>query len=279
MSTPALTRWTCEGVTLIGDAHRPGGVTLAFTERAGGVSSGPYDSLNLGDACGDEPGKVLENRRRALSAMGLAGLDDRLISLKQVHGDKVLSIGEGALSLDEARELASEGADAVVCTERDVAVLLCSADCLLAILVAPNGGFAVAHSGWRGTALEISGKALDELCARTGARPDEVFCYLGPHIGAGDYEVSGDLADRFRESFGDEVIVGERNLDLGACVRQTLERRGVSSTYIVEHEQTNTFASKRFFSYRASGGTCGRIGALACMPTDGSDVRPETAVG
>ena len=268
MSKPTLTRWTSEGVTLIGDARRPGGVTLAFTERGGGVSTGAYAFLNLGDACGDDPELVLENRRRALVALGLGGLEDRLISLKQVHGDRVLTIGEGALSLEEAREEAVEGADGVVCTEPDVAVLLCSADCLLAILVAPAGGFAVVHSGWRGTISEIAGKALDELCTRTGSAPEEVFCYLGPHIGVSDYEVSPELADRFRDAFGDEVIEGARNLDLGACVRLTLERKGVPSTYIVEGNEMNTSDTVRFFSYRAAGGVCGRIGALAAMPGD-----------
>ena len=266
MPTPTLTRWTSEGVTLIGDARRPGGVTLAFTERGGGVSTGAYASLNLGDACGDDPTCVRENRGRALVALGLNGLEDRLISLRQVHGDRVLVIGEGALSLQEAREEAAQGADGVVCCERDVVVLLCSADCLLAILVAPAGGFAVVHSGWRGTILGIAGKALDELCTRTGAAPDEVFCYLGPHIAAPDYEVSPELAKRFRDSFGDAVIEGERNLDLGACVRRTLEDKGVPSTYIVEGEETNTFDTRRFFSYRAADGVCGRIGALAAMP-------------
>ena len=119
---------------------------------------------------------------------------------------------------------------------------------------------------WLLDAFFTNHTALDELCARTGAAPDEVFCYLGPHIAASDYEVSPELAKRFRDSFGDAVIEGERNLDLGACVRQTLEDKGVPSTYIVEGEETNTFDTRRFFSYRAADGVCGRIGALAAMP-------------
>ncbi|MBQ6411515.1 MAG: laccase domain-containing protein, partial [Atopobiaceae bacterium] len=55
MTAPVLTRRTVGGVTLLGDEHRPGGVTLAFTERTGGVSQPPYASLNLGSRCGDDP--------------------------------------------------------------------------------------------------------------------------------------------------------------------------------------------------------------------------------
>ena len=65
----ALTRQTTCGVTLLTDESRPGGVALAFTERAGGVSEAPYASLNLGGRCGDEAAHVAENRRRALAAL------------------------------------------------------------------------------------------------------------------------------------------------------------------------------------------------------------------
>ena len=67
---PQLTRYAASGVTLLGDLRRPGGVTLAFTERTGGVSKPPYASLNLGSRCGDDPEAVAENRRRTLAALG-----------------------------------------------------------------------------------------------------------------------------------------------------------------------------------------------------------------
>ena len=69
MQAPSLTRYVANGVTLLGDTSRPGGVTFAFTERTGGVSKAPYASLNLGSRCGDDPACVAENRARALAAL------------------------------------------------------------------------------------------------------------------------------------------------------------------------------------------------------------------
>ena len=70
MAAPLLKSSECEGVALLGDPGRPGGVTLAFTGRCGGVSEAPFDSLNLGTHVGDDPASVAENRRRVLAAMG-----------------------------------------------------------------------------------------------------------------------------------------------------------------------------------------------------------------
>ena len=70
MAGAHLTTRTSHGVTLLSDERRPGGVTFAFTERSGGVSTGCFDSLNLGDACGDAAACVAQNRRRALAALG-----------------------------------------------------------------------------------------------------------------------------------------------------------------------------------------------------------------
>ena len=155
---PSITRCESNGVTLLADAERPCGVTLAFTERTGGVSAAPYASLNLGDACGDRAEDVAANRRRALDAIGAGACAERLVNPRQVHGDEVVVVREGTdAAVAAARRQAREGADAVVCLATDVPVLLCYADCVPVVLVAP-GGFAVVHSGWRGTDARIAAK-------------------------------------------------------------------------------------------------------------------------
>lgn len=265
MTSPSLTRYVSRGVTLIGDQSVPDGVTLAFTEREGGVSSGGYSSLNLGDACGDDPAAVAENRRRALAAIGAEGLEQRLVNPKQVHGDNVVVVRAGDdASVAAAQRSARSGADAVVVTARRVPVLLCFADCVPVIIVAP-GGFAVAHSGWRGTMAKISAKAVRTLMDEVGCGPSELLAYVGPHIGGADYEVSEELAVRFSDAFGSHVLVSPRHLDLGAAVMDALAEAGVSREQVSCVDASTASATDRFFSYRASGGSCGRHGAIAAM--------------
>ena len=262
---PSLERYQSGEVTLLSDARVAGGVTFAFTERTGGVSEAPYASLNLGDACGDDPGRVAENRRRALGAIGADGLAGRLVTPRQVHGDKVVRVASGD---DEAVRAAArearEGADAVVCTAECVPVLLCFADCVPVVLICP-GGFAVVHSGWRGTMARIVAKAARALAEQAGADVGEIRAYVGPHVLARDYEVSEELAARFAAEFGPDVIVGERNLDLSAGLAATLAEAGVGEGAVAWCGDSTASTTPRFFSYRAEEGTCGRHGALAVM--------------
>ncbi len=261
----ALARQTSGGVTLLADESRPGGVTLAFTERTGGVSAAPFSSLNLGSRCGDEAACVTENRRRALAAIGAEGLLARLVVPHQVHGDHVVTVRSAEPdALAAARAEAEAGADAVVCAASGVPVLMCFADCVPVILVAP-GAFAVVHSGWRGTIARIAEKAARALCAEAGCAPRELLAYVGPHIGWADYEVSEELAERFEAAFGPAAVPEPRHLDLAACVRAALADAGVAEGSVTVCDVSTASATDRFFSYRAEGGTCGRHAAIALM--------------
>lgn len=263
MVAPELVRRTAYGVTLLGDPHRPGGVTFGFLERTGGFSTGSYASLNLGTNCGDDPEVVERNRRLALRALGAENLFASLVSPLQVHGDHVVTIGADR-QVDDALDEAHQGADAIVCVQRDVPVLLCYADCVPIILVAPEG-FAVVHSGWKGTLLRIAAKALDELVRVCDCSTQDVAAYVGPHIGRVDYEVSSDILERFAEAFGPRVLGKKGTLDLGLAVRMALEERGVAPSMIVEVRESTASTTDRFYSYRAENKTCGRHGAIACM--------------
>ena len=93
----------------------------------------------------------------------------------------------------------------------------------------------------------------------------EVMAYIGPHIAGVDYEVSEELLDRFRDAFGAGVCLPGRCLDLGRAVALTLAEAGVPETNVAACEASTATATDRFFSYRASGGRCGRHGALAVL--------------
>ena len=252
-----------DGVTLVEGAIAD--ARFAFTERTGGVSEDAYSSLNLGSHVGDDPFAVQENRRRALEAMGATECEHDLLVPNQVHGDHIVTVtSNGADDLEAVREQIAEGCDAIVCTARKVPVMLCFADCVPVVLVAPNG-FAVVHSGWKGTIARISAKACQALCEAAGCTPKDISAYIGPHILGDEYEVSHELMDRFAVEFACIDATGSRMLDLSSAIRETLVDAGVDVNGIVDTKLSTVRQNDRFYSYRNEGGTCGRHAAIGVM--------------
>lgn len=251
------------GVTLVGSFE--GSVSFGFTERTGGVSLEPYAALNLGSHVGDDPAAVAENRRRALAALGCAGYGERLIVPNQVHGDHVAVVrASDPATLDAVRAEVAAGADAIVCVAPHVPVMLCFADCVPVVLTAPDG-FAVVHSGWKGTYARIAGKAARGLIEATGCAPRAVRAYIGPHILGDEYEVSLELIARFEERFRDAHPSGPRLLDLSACIGQALAEAGVPAGNITDPGLSTMRRNDRFYSYRVENGVCGRHAAVAVL--------------
>lgn len=249
------------------------GVRIAFTGREGGVSGGAFGSLNLGGHVGDSPDAVRENRARLLRAMGAGKA--QLIVPNQVHGTELVQVdGAGAEQVASARDAAAAGADGVLVAAANVAALLCFADCCPVILVAPSGRFAVVHAGWRGAVAGIVGKAARALAAADATACGVAACeaaqvaaginaYIGPHIRQECFEVGEDVAARFAERFGRACVPGERQVSLAAAVSADLQAAGVCPERIADAGICTMCRPEEFFSYRASGGVCGRHGAAA----------------
>ena len=250
-------------VTLVEGAHGP--VRFGFTERTGGVSAPPFTSLNLGTHVGDDPEAVGENRRRVLAALGAEGLIGGLLVPNQVHGDTVAVVdANDPAHLACVRAKIAEGADAIVCTVSDVPVMLCFADCVPVVLTCP-GGFAVIHSGWKGTLARIAGKAARVLAERTGCAPDAIRAAIGPHILGDEYEVSAELLDTFAGAFDAIGPNPDRLLDLSAAIVEALMEAGVPREAICDTQLSTMRDNDRFYSYRREAGTCGRHAAVAVM--------------
>ena len=240
-------------------------VRIAFSSRAGGTSAEPFFSLNLSDKVGDAPDAVAANRRRLLAALGAAHLEQRLVVPDQVHGSDIVVVGgHGAADVERAQAEARAGSDGVVCAHADVPVLLCFADCVPVILVAPNGAFAVAHAGWRGALAGIPAAALAVLAREAGCTARECNAYIGPHIGACCYETSADVLARFTGAFGTSCDAGARHLDLSAAVCASLLSAGADVSRIADAGICTACNADDYYSYRASGGKTGRHGAYAC---------------
>lgn len=249
------------------------GVRIAFTMRAGGVSEGAYASLNLGSHVEDDPAAVEENRSllmRALVPGDARQLSEMLVVPRQVHGDRALTI-EAADRIAQVQIEADQGADAIIVAIRDVAALLCFADCVPVIIVLPTGRFAVIHAGWRGVENTIAAKTLalmleQEECA-SGLLPKELLAganiYIGPYIHRECFETSEEVHDLFVAQFGESCSFDSRHIDLGEALRTQLGRLGVDLARICDLDRCSVCDNERFFSFRAQDGTAGRHGAVA----------------
>ena len=211
---------------------------MVFSTRRGGVSEGPYESLNLGILTDDDRSRVERNRELLAEA---AGLDGRAIAMGwQVHGNDVK-----LWDAPPAGDL--EQVDAHITARDDLALLVLVADCL-PVALAGGGRVALVHCGWRGLAGGILANAVacfDEPPAAA----------VGPGIGPCCYEVGGEVREHFEDRFADG-----RMLDLRAIAADRLRSAGVER---IEHVDLCTSCrDDLFFSHRRDAGVTGRQGGL-----------------
>ncbi len=249
------------------------GVRVVFTGRAGGASQGDYAGLNLATHVGDDLSVVEENRALLMHALDVP--DMPLVVPSQVHGSELVRIVAADRDhVDAARTEAAAGADGIVVTCPDVAALLCFADCTPVIIVSPTGAFAVVHAGWRGMAASIAPKAAHVLADHESKGADPAFrsaaealasynVYVGPYIHAECFETGSDVHDLFVAKMGPACAPDDRHVDLGRALAIDLERAGVDPARIADAGVCTACHPDAFYSYRASGGVCGRHGALA----------------
>ena len=215
------------------------GADVAVTARPGGVSSGPYASLNLSLSVGDDPRCVLENRRRLAASFGASPAD--FVFAGQVHAAAVRVVGEpdrgrGAFSLEDA----VPGTDALVTTSPAVVLAILTADCVPIVLHDPVAGvLACVHAGWRGTAAGVAAAAIAAMQA-LGSRPSDVIAGIGPAIARARYQVGPDVHQAVIRAFGSaasavmcpDSVPGRWRLDLWAANRLALRQAGVPDPQI-----------------------------------------------
>lgn len=229
------------------------GFAHGFSLRTGGVSQGPFASLNLGRSVGDAPEAVARNVVRFAEAVGLD--PDRLYEVSQVHGRGVRVVRED----DEVLAVRREEADALVARAPGHAVAVRTADCVPILLADPQrGAVAAVHAGWRGVVDRVLDAALEAL------DPDrtKVLCAIGPHIRAASFEVGEDVARAIAEAaHGEDVVFPgdpRPHVDLARAVRAQLRARGVELAHIDDVGGCTFTDAARFFSHRRDAGTTGR---------------------
>lgn len=212
------------------------GAEVRFTTRRGGVSSGPYASLNLGHYVDDEPASVAANVARVRELFGLEALQIGT----QVHEADVRPAGDPA------------PADGRVSTAPGVGCAVLAADCL-PIALAGDGAVAMVHAGWPGLAKGVVGSGVRALDGAVRAAA------IGPGVGACCYEVGPEV----HAAFGHDVA-GKANIDLKAIAAAQLHELGVD---LVHDAGLCTICSDPdlFFSHRRDRGVTGRQAGIAWL--------------
>lgn len=224
-------------------------VELAFTDRFGGVSTAPFDSLNLALLSQDAPEAVTENHRLMIEDFAPGAV---LVDMMQVHGADAVLV-DGPVAGDRP------SCDALVTMLPDLVLVVRAADCVPVLLADPvHGVIGAAHSGRLGLAKGVVPAAV-RLMREHGA--EEIIAWVGPHVCGGCYEVP--LAMQAEVAAVEPASLattswGTPALDLGAGVRAQLQREGVT----VRDASRCTQESPDLYSHRRDGAGAGRLAGL-----------------
>ena len=189
-----------------------------FTSRAGGVSAGIFESLNLRRNCEDDPENVRENYRRVIASIGC----DKYVYNSQQHTDIIRHV-ELSDALNDPYDPVPE-ADGLITHTPELALMAFGADCV-PILLEGDGVVAAVHAGWRGTAKGIAAKAVAEM----DCDPARIRAWIGPAIGICCYEVGDEVRSAMRDRLGSEAerFFRGKNVDLKGFNARLLELAGV----------------------------------------------------
>ena len=222
------------------------GLTHGFFDRAGGISTGLYGSLNCGPGSGDDSCAVIENRARVAAWFNIA--PSHLISLYQIHSAKVISLNK-----PWSRKAAPQ-ADAMVTSTPGIALGLLTADCGPLLLCDPKARvIAAAHAGWQGAFANIIEATVATMESHGGSR-DNISAVLGPTISQSAYQVGAefrqrfvDADQRFSQYFGPSNKTQHYQFDLPSFIMKRLKNVGIENCVDLD---LCTYANNSLFSYR-----------------------------
>lgn len=205
--------------------------------RSGGASTGSFGSLNVGDACGDDPENVVANRRRIGALLGL----EELIFARQVHGNAVCTAAKGCKQMPEC--------DALTTSDPGLGLVIQHADCQAVILYDPHRHVvANVHAGWRGSAANILAATVAAMQACYGSEPQDLLVGISPSLGPEHAEFIH-YRKELPESFW-HYQIKPNHFDFWEISRAQLIKCGVKERHI-EIAGLCTYADpERFFSYR-----------------------------
>lgn len=240
------------------------GIPHAFSTRLGGVSKGPFSSLNLGNPNGyeqqDDPANIQSNYHLLQQAIGCE--NRRLVRVHQVHGQCVAQVMD-------AKEFRFETqADALITSDPAACLSVRVADCVPVLLAGSDGRWVAAvHAGWRGVVAGVVPAALKQLTNAGNIAPSQVMAAIGPSISLSAFEVGDEVEDAFTSIFADQAPIrrvgnGKPHVDLRAGIELQLRRAGVPQSQIDTTDRCTYGDKDEFFSHRRDNGITGRMAAI-----------------
>jgi len=216
------------------------GVNVFYSTRIGGVSSPPYDTLNLHYGRGDDISNVKLNRKRFFNAVSIN--ERNIVYTKQTHSDIVNIVN------DSSEKLKGDG---MITDRKSIVLGVFTADCIAVFFHSPiNKIISIVHSGRAGAEKGIAKKGVDKMCEAFDIKAESIEALLGPSLGPCCYEVGKEFLKRFKREY---LIERKKSiyLDMWKMVREQLEESGVKK--ILVPEICSCSLDNLFFSYRKSG--------------------------
>lgn len=241
-------------------------VTHAFSTRLGGVSKGPWATMNLSGTRGDDPEAVEENKRRMARALGVRVGD--LTYTHQTHTTNVAVVREADRG---TRFMETDG---MVTNVPGLCLVTFYADCVPLYFVDPvHKAIGLSHSGWRGTVGKMGKVTVEKMKKTFGTDPKDLVAAIGPSICQDCYEVSGDVIEEFKKAFPgglwDQLFYekdnGKYQLDLWAANKAVLLEAGIPEEQIAVTNLCTHCNPDILFSHRAQGDRRGNLSAFLAL--------------
>ena len=242
----------------------------ALSTRKGGVSTIPFDSLNVGIHVGDLVKNVIENRKKICRAIGAS--TEKFVAMQQAHTANVTVIKSerdfgGLVSWEEGHK----NVDAIVTNLKNVTLFTMAADCAMTLFFDPvQQVLCLAHCGWRGALLNIYSNVIKVMSLEYGTQPQNLFAGISPTISCQSYQVGEDLIKKLNALYEPAIANGfykvENDgyyLDIQAILLYQLGELGVKNVELANictAENTNLF-----YSHRQESGKTGRFGIFAYL--------------
>lgn len=257
----ALVYYTANSLTAAG------GIAHGFSTRRGGVSSGPFSLLNLSRSREDPSENVRENSRLFRQAIGVPS--EPIVLCHQVHSDAIHVVSETD-ALSDLYNLDNMPGDGLITNCPGLTLSVFYADCIPVLLYDPvKRVIAAVHSGWRGTSLNIAGKAVSKMGEAFGSLPEHILAAIGPGICPHCFETHQDVPEAMTRSLGDAIAPfitplpsGKFHVDLKRIIQKRLLLQGLLPSHISLSGLCTACHSDHFWSHRKLGEERGNQAAM-----------------
>jgi len=240
------------------------GIKNCFTTKCGGKSKGKIEGLNLGFRVGDNKVDVLSNYRLVAEDIGLEF--ENMVASRQQHTDNIRIITNEDAGKGVTKPSDIFDTDGLVTGEKNIPLVVFSADCYPVLLAdKEKNAVAAVHSGWKGTLLDIAGKAVEIMTERFNVKPENIVAAVGTGIGSCCFETKEDVASKFDKKYIYREINGSYYIDLKGMIKDSLLKRGVLEENVFLSKRCTMCENDLFYSYRSHRDKTGRMGAIISL--------------